>query len=105
MQNKPNLLEMPMNISSFITVDYENVHLLGRRKNKPNTNPIKPNSPARYAIRNTRYEIQTQSNPTCSELVEPISNGAYSPLAGSYLTIYNTTPEPFTNKPIGQLCK
>jgi len=53
MQNKPNLLNAQMNVSSFITMDYENVHLLERRKNKAK---------------------QTQSNPTCSELVEPISN-------------------------------
>ena len=36
MQNKPNLLNAQINVSSFITKDYENVHLLGRRKNKPN---------------------------------------------------------------------
>jgi len=34
MQNKANLLDAQMNVSSFITKDYENVHLLGRRKNK-----------------------------------------------------------------------
>jgi len=36
MQNKPNLLNAQINVSSFTTKDYENVHLLGRRKNKPN---------------------------------------------------------------------
>jgi hypothetical protein len=36
MQNKPNLLKAQINVSSFITKDYENVHLLGRRKTKPN---------------------------------------------------------------------
>ncbi len=36
MQNKPNLLNAQINISSFITKDYENAHLLGREKNKPN---------------------------------------------------------------------
>jgi hypothetical protein len=35
------------------------------------TNPIKPNPPTRYAIRNTRYEIQTQSNPICKILSSP----------------------------------
>ncbi len=61
--------------------------------------------------------IQTQSNPILSAILSVValaktealakadSNGAYSPLAGSYLIIYNTTPEPFTNNPIGQLCK
>ena len=43
MQNKPNLLNAQINVSSFITKDYENARLLGRRKNKPNqtqSNPI-----------------------------------------------------------------
>ncbi len=44
MQNKPNLLDAQMNVSTVLTRDYENVHLLARRKNKPN---------------------QTQSNPIC----------------------------------------
>jgi hypothetical protein len=32
-----------MNLSPVITKHYGNFHLLGRRKNKPNSNPIKPN--------------------------------------------------------------
>jgi len=43
MQNKPNLLNAQINVSSFITKDYENVHLLGHRKNKAKqtqSNPI-----------------------------------------------------------------
>ncbi len=43
MQNKPNLLNAQMNVSSILINHYENIHLLGRRKNKPKTNPIKPN--------------------------------------------------------------
>ena len=39
MQNKANLLEAKMNISSVITKDYENIHLLEPSKNKPKTNP------------------------------------------------------------------
>ena len=35
MQNKPNLLNAQMNVSSILTNDYEN---------KSNTNPIKPNT-------------------------------------------------------------
>ena len=36
MQNKPNLPEAQMNVSSVITEDYENIRLHRRRKNKPN---------------------------------------------------------------------
>jgi len=57
MQNKPNLPDAQMNVTSFKTTDYLNKCLRQPPKNEPNTNPI-----------------QTQSNPTCSELVEPISN-------------------------------
>jgi len=39
MQNKPNLLTARINVTSFITKDYENVHLLGHRKNKAKTKP------------------------------------------------------------------
>ena len=63
MQNKPNLLNAKVNVSLFITNDYENMHLLGRRKNKPNTNPT---------CRGVAGEAG--SKPTCSELVEPVSN-------------------------------
>jgi hypothetical protein len=43
MQNKPNFLETQMNINPDMTKHYGNFHLLGRRKNKANSNPIKPN--------------------------------------------------------------
>ncbi len=43
MQNKPNLLNAQMNISSVLTRDYENNIAFGLRKNKPNTKPIKAN--------------------------------------------------------------
>ena len=43
MQNKPNLPEAQMNVTSFITTDYLNKCLRQPPKNKPNTNPIKPN--------------------------------------------------------------
>jgi len=43
MQNKANFLDDQMNVTSLITVDYENKSPLRPRKNKPNTNPIKAN--------------------------------------------------------------
>ena len=49
MQNKANLLDAQMNVSSVLTKYYENVPLRRRGQNKAKTNP------------------------TCSELVEPIS--------------------------------
>jgi len=40
MQNKPNLLDTQMNISSVSTEYYENERLCRRGQNKPKTNPI-----------------------------------------------------------------
>jgi len=40
MQNKANLLDAQMNVSSVLTKDYENVPLRRRGQNKPKTNPI-----------------------------------------------------------------
>ena len=50
MQNKPNFQNAQVNLSIFSTKAYENKHNWTLGENKPN------------------------SNPTCSELVEPISN-------------------------------
>ncbi len=43
MQNKPNFQNDKMTVTLYSTKDYENKSLLGRRKNKANSNPIKPN--------------------------------------------------------------
>ncbi len=53
-----------MNETLFATKVYENITTFRLEQNKPNTNPIR-----------TQF-IPTEggSNPTCSELVEPISN-------------------------------
>ena len=44
MQNKPNLLYTQMNISSAITMNYEQLTMNYANKNKPNSKPIKPNT-------------------------------------------------------------
>ena len=43
MQNKANLLNAQMNINTAITMDYVNIRLRSRFKNKANSKPIKPN--------------------------------------------------------------
>jgi len=40
MQNKANFLDVQMNLTSLITVDYENIANWTLGENKPNTNPI-----------------------------------------------------------------
>jgi len=42
MQNKPNFRNAKMNVNTVITKDYEDILPRPMRKNKPNTNPIKP---------------------------------------------------------------
>ena len=44
MQNKPNLLNSQMNVTSLITVDYGNIANWTLGENKPNSKPIKPNT-------------------------------------------------------------
>lgn len=39
MQNKPNFLDALMNVTSFYTVDYENIANFKLGENKPKTNP------------------------------------------------------------------
>ncbi|GAI40433.1 unnamed protein product, partial [marine sediment metagenome] len=89
MQNKPNLPAPQMNVSSILTKDYENKSNWKLGENKANTKPIKANTRnVQIAVnlvntttnnnepRTMNYSKQTQSNPTCSELVEPISRQA-----------------------------
>ena len=45
MQNKPNLPDVQMNVTSFAKRDYDGLPALGLRKNKPNSKPNKPNFP------------------------------------------------------------
>ena len=46
MQNKANFQKSQMNVTNYITANYENMTLGGHGKNKPNSKPNKPNSPA-----------------------------------------------------------
>jgi hypothetical protein len=43
MQNKPNVKDAKMNISSFMTIKYVKLDTWLSEKNKPNSNPNKPN--------------------------------------------------------------
>jgi hypothetical protein len=43
MQNKANLPDDQMNVTAFLTKDYENKIAFGLQKNKPNTKPNKTN--------------------------------------------------------------
>ncbi len=56
-QFKPNFKRAKMNINSIITKDYRKKDDFAVRKNKPKTNPIKPNLVRRRRIANERKLI------------------------------------------------
>ena len=83
MQNKPNFLNNQMNINPAMTKPNGNFHLLGRRKNKPNSNPIqtqnKANSKPIKPNFNTRPLLLTSRNNT--EITGSISSYVHNIIA------------------------
>ncbi len=67
MQNKPNLLNSQMNITSFITKYYENVRLYRCGENKPNSKPIKANQTQYKPNMNPK---QTQNEPNQTQFLQ-----------------------------------
>jgi len=64
MQNKPNLPKAQMNLTSLITVVYENKSNWTLGENKPNTNPIRTQS---NPIKANKMPKQTQYKPNQSQ--------------------------------------
>ena len=60
MQNKPNLLNAQMNVSSAITMNYEQLTMNYANKNKPNSKPIKANQTQFPKGRNERKLINNK---------------------------------------------
>jgi hypothetical protein len=60
--NKANFLDNQMNVSSFITTNYEQRTMNYEIKNKPKTNPIQSQYKPKTNPPNTN-PIQTQTNP------------------------------------------
>jgi hypothetical protein len=77
MQNKANFRKSQMNVSSSITMNYEQKTMNYANKNKANTKPIKANTkPIKAKTNPKQTQNKANTNPTCSELVEPISKDA-----------------------------
>ena len=68
MQNKPNFLDALMNVTSFYTVEYENIANWTLGENKPNSKPIsvKPKMNAN-AFSQKDYENETAFRPRKSK--------------------------------------
>jgi len=86
MQNKPNFLDALMNVTSFYTVDYENIANWKLGENKPNTNPIKANQ---SQLKPIKCQNKPKTNPTCRGVASgeagsnPTCRGVASGEAGS----------------------
>jgi hypothetical protein len=63
MQNKANVKDAEMNVSSFITIKYVKLDTCLNRKNKPNSNPIKAKTNPIKANFNA-YQTQFKPNPS-----------------------------------------
>ncbi len=75
MQNKPNLLDALMNVTSFYTVDYENDNTFRLPENKPNqtqykanTNPIQTQYPKSQKMNVTPILTKDYENETAFAL-------------------------------------
>jgi len=88
MQNKANLLDAQMNVSTILTREYENIANWKLGENKPNTNPIKPNflrdkTNANLFVEKDyenkpRFRVptkQTQTNPISGDRIQEYDHG------------------------------
>jgi len=67
-----------MNVTTFKTMNYEQITMNNPNKNKPNSNPI---TPAQYAIRDTKYKPnQTQPVVSLSNLFQRQKNAEFKVL-------------------------
>ncbi len=85
MQNKPNFLDAQMNLTSLITVEYENKSNWTLGENKPNSNPIKANT---KPIKANKMPIQTQYKPKTN----PIKPNSPSAIRNTQYEIRDTNP-------------
>ena len=65
MQNKPNLPDAQMKVSSVLTKDYENKSNWKLGENKPNSKPIKANQ-SQYKANTNPKQTQFQTRRLCS---------------------------------------
>jgi len=104
-QNKPNLLDAQMNISSVLTKDYERNDIFAVPENKANSNPIRtqsnpiPQRDTQYAIRDTRYKPNQTQALTCYRLL--FSKTGKTSIIVSYYNYFILLPSlTFTNSSI-----
>jgi len=76
MQNKVNFLDAKMNVTSLITVDYENIANWTLGKNKANSNPIQTQSKP-IQCQNKPNQTQSQNPTTTPTAYANISNKGF----------------------------
>ena len=84
MQNKPNFQKSQMNVSSVITMNYEQRTMNDELKNKPNSKPIQSQFKPNTKPIQTQYKAN--SNPTC--------RGVASGEAGTNPILHSPRPNP-----------
>jgi hypothetical protein len=82
-QNKPNSPNDKTTATSYATQIYSNIPLRSAPKKQTQTKPIPP---TQYAIPNTQYEKQTQSNPISNDQSQFQTQKQLTPLAGREIT-------------------
>jgi len=76
MQNKPNLLDAQMNLSSVKTMNYEQITMNNANKKQSQTNPIQTRSAAKIPTGELLENLQTgdQSNPISVQKTRVFAN-------------------------------
>jgi len=72
MQNKPNFQKAQMNVSDYITREYEKEDTWWSGKNKPNSNPIQTQS---NPIKANKMPKQTQYKPKTNPIYRVVASG------------------------------
>jgi len=90
MQNKANFQKSQMNVTSLITVDYENKSNWILGENKPNTNPIQTQSNPKQT-QNKANQTQSPNPHFCTHFFE------YFTQLFEYFRIFHTTFRIFSN--------
>jgi hypothetical protein len=87
MQNKPNLPDAQMNVTTLVTIDYENISDWKLGENKPNTKPIKANTnpiPERPKMNENLFATKVYENITTFRLEKNKPNLSRRPVRRSF---------------------
>jgi len=84
MQNEPNFRKSQINVTVFITMNYDQMDTWSIRKNEPNTNP---NEPKTNPILANKTPIRSQNEPNSNPIYPVVASGeaGTNPIQSQYL--------------------